>query len=442
MVRLTLISVILSLSTSVCHWCSTSKLPFLQETRLKNPTRKIFNVDQCPQDITNAVHNLTSTGVSSPRGTNFSGYVAPYVLTALVFQTEITPQYVISIPVHFAENYVRKSLIAALKYTVGVWAIDIVVDFSFDQSLGIVLDTLRFFVEQRSREITCRSACSLLKNNTCQSISIPSRIRVILSRSPLWECKADNLVFSSTINKEAAYYISLQADNIVEEEGWNHRLAIPLRLWPDVFSVSGNCAHNNILLSPSNSVGRCNATRPVNLLQFEIRESSNRGPLMYRGSMMRAIGFFDERNFLNGNDDHDLHARAVMFAGFTGYYPVAVRNAVRNKTEENIRHAQIYGALPIMFNMNMTDSALKSFISGRDGGFSRRNFKGIPPAITRNRSKIVRMKLRLNASRDETRCIHSRDLLHSELNQMCELSRISSDKLNICGSYCAAIATS
>lgn len=298
MVSLKFIFIVFLARASNCNWCTTNVKPFLEEPRLRMAGRKTFSMLPCQQVITDAMNDLTSMGLSSPRSTNFSGYIAPFVLTSLVFQTEISPQYVISMPVHFAENYVRKALIAALKYTVGVWALDIVVDFSLDRSLGVVLDALQFFVEQRSRDVTCRFACPSPRTETCYSISIPSRIRVILSHSPLWESKADNLVFSSAINKEATYYISLQADNIVEEEGWNHRLAIPLRLWPDVFSVSGNCAHNNILLFPSNAVGRCNMTRPVNSLQFDIRESSNRGPLMYRGTMMRALGFFDEKKFL------------------------------------------------------------------------------------------------------------------------------------------------
>ena len=111
----------------------------------------------------------------------------------------------------------------------------------------------------------------------------------------------------------------------VKVNGWNEMLTIPLVIYDDVFSVSGNCAHN--LKSPYvnssatnastaayngwHNIGHCmekdlvgfheakNSYRlsdvPIDYLRFfHVRDSSNRGPLIMRGDMFRKLGFFDE----------------------------------------------------------------------------------------------------------------------------------------------------
>jgi GT2 family glycosyltransferase len=101
-------------------------------------------------------------------------------------------------------------------------------------------------------------------------------------------------------------------------------------------------------------------------LTFEIRETSNRGSLMFRGDMMRSLGFFDERNFLNGNDDHDIHARAIYRGWYTGYYRVRSFSTLRNREKEHLAHIEAYKSNNMIGHMN-----LSHFAANRDGGFIR-----------------------------------------------------------------------
>ncbi len=44
-----------------------------------------------------------------------------------------------------------------------------------------------------------------------------------------------------------------------------------------------------------------------------VTATNNRGPIIYRAEALRELGFFDEVNFVLGNDDHDMNRRAFFF---------------------------------------------------------------------------------------------------------------------------------
>ena len=77
----------------------------------------------------------------------------------------------------------------------GVWALDLIVDYTLDNTLIVILNTLLQHYH---------------KPRISKHQAFPSMIRVIESNGfPLYECKAENIAFSTSI---AEYYISVQAD--------------------------------------------------------------------------------------------------------------------------------------------------------------------------------------------------------------------------------------
>jgi hypothetical protein len=112
---------------------------------------------------------------------------------------------------------------------------------------------------------------------------------------------------------------------ILERTAWNRDLARPLFAYNDIFSVSGRCGHSQG--GGSYFIGRCGgnveklsehwdqATRDTVILVA----TNNRGPIIYRAEALRELGFFDEVNFLLGDDDHDLNRRAVFRGWYAAY---------------------------------------------------------------------------------------------------------------------------
>ena len=44
--------------------------------------------------------------------------------------------------------------------------------------------------------------------------------------------------------------------------------------------------------------------------KFYVAETCNRGPLLFVGRRLKALNYLDEDNFVLGDDDHDVMARA------------------------------------------------------------------------------------------------------------------------------------
>jgi hypothetical protein len=50
-----------------------------------------------------------------------------------------------------------------------------------------------------------------------------------------------------------------------------------------------------------------------------VTATNNRGPIIYRPEALRELGFFDEVNFVLGDDDHDMDRRAVFRGWYAAY---------------------------------------------------------------------------------------------------------------------------
>ena len=150
----------------------------------------------------------------------------------------------------------------------------------------------------------------------------------------VFETKANNLAAKSS---QGEFVAIIQDDMLINEDGWDVRMLKPFHTFSDVFSVTSRTSHNWIFNSDSHHVhldqipigiwsdvlqhvdhAHCkNTARDC----FEIRDSSNRGPLVINHSDLEKMEYFDEGFYPLDMDDHDLHYRMKKKLGkVTGLY--------------------------------------------------------------------------------------------------------------------------
>ena len=182
----------------------------------------------------------------------------PEVGVAFVF-SEAKPEYMIATPMFNVESYAAKSILSTLTATTGLWSLDIILDTCVDRTQLVAFNSiLNYFMNydySKETENMCSKVCKRatetevlekkkifdatsmrlkIISHPCTTISLPTRIRIITSKTTLLEARAENLAFTSA--SSVSYYISVQADMLVHERGWNFYAAVPDLLWPDVFS--------------------------------------------------------------------------------------------------------------------------------------------------------------------------------------------------------------
>jgi len=143
----------------------------------------------------------------------------------------------------------------------------------------------------------------------------------------IFETSANNLSLRAA---KGQFSVIIQDDMFMTTPGYNLLLVEPLRQFDDVFGVSGRCAHHLYSTQHTGNVGRCGGDidRPLEMGKKErctlfIRDTVNRGPLVYRSDWLRDLDYLDEENFVLGDDEHDLHARAYFKYGWkVGIRPI------------------------------------------------------------------------------------------------------------------------
>jgi len=213
----------------------------------------------------------------------------------------------INLTIHNKDFLLRDSLERIKKFTKGDYEIVSVLDGCIDKSEEI-LD-------------------SFIKENP--SIKIKKMVA-----DNIFETKSNNMAAKESIGDFIAI---IQDDMLINEEGWDLRMLEPFFKFSDVFSVTSRCSHNwkinensshlhmdkipegiwSDILIHLDHADRNNTPRNV----FEIRDSSNRGPLVISHSDFEKIGYLDESFFPQDMDDHDLHYRVKKTLGkVTGLY--------------------------------------------------------------------------------------------------------------------------
>ena len=201
----------------------------------------------------------------------------------------------ITLTIFNKEFLIERVLNSIKNYTAGTYEINAVLDGCTDSS-ELILD--RF-------------------------ISSNPKIKINKHYTPdVCETKANNVGLKNSNEK---YCIIIQDDMVINEHDWNNRLLKPILNFSDVFAVTGRTAHN----WSHNTYSRCNNTDQFlpntwcNLLyatniadknnlqrnMFAIRDSVNRGPLLIRHDVLKAVNYLDESYAPLEMDDHDLNYR-------------------------------------------------------------------------------------------------------------------------------------
>lgn len=144
----------------------------------------------------------------------------------------------------------------------------------------------------------------------------------------VFETKSNNIAAKAS---EGDFIAIVQDDMIITERGWDERMLIPFSKFGDVFSVTSRTSHNWVINGKSEHLNlektppgiwsdillhvdhahKGNTPRDY----FEIRDSSNRGPLMINHQDFEKLGYLDEDFAPLDMDDHDLHYRALKELG-------------------------------------------------------------------------------------------------------------------------------
>lgn len=243
------------------------------------------------------------------------------------------PQYVdqatmtVVMSVYNSAGALAASLPALFTTMKGAWELVIILDACYDESY----DVSKLYLLRHFKESSC------------------VRARIIEQPTAIWETSSDNL--GMVISNPKKSYTLVQADNVMTEVGWNVRMQELLDKHQEFIAIGGRCGHSR---DETMKIGRCGADvgeplpENVDMLQFHIRETVNRGPLLIRSTYVQELGFFDENRYYLGDDDHDLFFRAAQRNFKVAYLPVGsvapmelrAQNRVNNITPSKIQEQE------------------------------------------------------------------------------------------------------
>lgn len=219
---------------------------------------------------------------------------------------EIEPTFSIVMPIHNQNNIIQTVLSSVVANTVGLYEIIIILDGCTDGSKERVLEWIS--------DVT-------LSNNV-------TRIAVMENTFGIFETSCDNQGF---VNSRGTYIVEIQADMKIVTFGYNILLTTPMEVYSDMIGVSGRCCHTLNTIVHGLHVGKLGelvksphtATFTPNIVYLS--HTVNRGPLALRNSMLKELGYLDEKHYVLGDDEHDLFTRAWNEKKWrTGFVPVEV----------------------------------------------------------------------------------------------------------------------
>lgn len=239
------------------------------------------------------------------------------------------PEFSVVISLHNHASIVAETIGSLLNRTRGLWEAVLVFDDCQDDTLIATHAVVKTWLNSEDfRAVHC-------------STGLLTRVRFLLQPTSVWETSSDNL--GLRISSPSHYYLLVQADMTGFEEGFNLKMAAPFDVYPDLFAVSARCSHNLLeRLDSKPRAGRCGGDidAPLTVQDIErnrnivfVRDTVNRGPLMVRADRLRAVGFFDEVNFFQGDDDHNLMLRAYTQYGWkSGHFQIDFKSPMEYGT--------------------------------------------------------------------------------------------------------------
>jgi glycosyltransferase involved in cell wall biosynthesis len=212
--------------------------------------------------------------------------------------------YSVIIPVYNQESIIKKNIESIINFTGGSFEIIIILDFCNDNTENILVNFFDTF-----------------KNNNLMF----SSVKIFKQpNSPIFEASCDNIGF---INSNGKYCLEIQADMEMVMPDYNLHLSKPFNLLPNVFAVSGRCAHNFFREGGIGKLGT-NIEKSIKELNvnpnlFYVYETCNRGPLLIDKTKLKELNYLDEKNYHLDNSDHDIIIRAFLNKGYiSGYVPI------------------------------------------------------------------------------------------------------------------------
>lgn len=291
---------------------------------------------------------------------DIEGQASPVLLDNIKL-VDYQSDFSIIISIHNQERVISRNLAAIMNLTQGLWQLVVVFDDCTDASLTksrkVVADHTSLYSElyqhmhqhdnmmginpgkwecfvhlalkqgigedlDRSHHLTNNSSDPNTQGGTIMPVSFHSvltQVSFIQQSSSVWETTSDNI--GMAYSSPSKYFILVQSDIWILSPGWNLVMSLPAEIFVDVFSVSARCAHSFSFNKKFQNKGRCgvdvaDGLLPENITRFShevyLLGTVNRGPLLFRADRIIALGLLDEDNFIQGDDDHDLMARALV----------------------------------------------------------------------------------------------------------------------------------
>jgi hypothetical protein len=324
----------------------------------------------------------------------------------------------ISLPVHNMENLIG-NVISSINRNVSTAShLVIILDGCQDTSKDRVLSQIEDLKAQKKLRIN---------------------ISVFESRRNLFESKCDS--FTASLFPMAKQFISVQADMVIDDVGFDKRFLEILERNPDIFMVSGrgthawefphtrvsygSIIHNEVrdyfrkwrkvsretidraeeirpqlTLSDSDfyqnlEFGRCGRNHNAwisnsksNLLYLS--ETVMRGPLAIRMSNYIELGGFNTKSHPLGNDDHELALRGWKMLGLrTSYHPVEYRSDLSwgtTRKRRSIRNTASFIKMKMSESANFRFSLLSQGLGSEDH-FPPREIRYLSESESQPRSK-------------------------------------------------------
>lgn len=196
------------------------------------------------------------------------------------------------------------------KYTVGTWEVALVLDASYDDSLQVLHH--------------------IFTSPMCLRSSLV-RARVFVQPFPgILETSSLNLAM--TASRPSHFYVYVPPSVVIQEKGWNRDLARVVLEHRDVYSVSGQCG-TSLRQSARDeleySLGRCSPEAQVDFVDdveridtehaAYVTETNTRGPVLWRADALRELGYLNEANHYELDND-ELNRRAFHLRGWFPAY--------------------------------------------------------------------------------------------------------------------------
>jgi hypothetical protein len=248
------------------------------------------------------------------------------------------PEFFVAIPIKNQESLIREVLTSLVPRLDFSFEVGLLFDNCDDSSFQVAVDTISEIMEDNNRL---------------------NQVHFVRSMDELFESTCENVLFKMC---EAKYFVSFQADTLIEDSSFFNRCQSAFEKVPDLLGVSGRAtvpfmpsnlvkaklisllsfANVFVMLSPRlfrmrrlgpflrgmDYFGDTSGF-PFPRMKFSRREKNTlfigqaviRGPIVWSTEKFKNLGGFNDVAFFLGRDDCDLSLRGLQNGYIVGYLP-------------------------------------------------------------------------------------------------------------------------